>query len=122
MNTINYRNYYKGCLKYNYSEKEQTFKHNINKDFHIFMVWEGGLSNVEDVVKKLSEKFDILFRANMQWSKEKLAENISRFYKIDDEYLIATHCKNKARKGFFHCIIVEDNKPKYNYRQNVSGP
>lgn len=119
---MDYLNYYKGCLEYNYSEQEQVFKHNLSKDFHLFMIWEGGLSSVEDVVKNLTENFDILFRADIQWSKEKIPENISRFYKIRDKSLIAAHCKNKARNGKFHCIVVEDKNPKYNYRQNVSGP
>lgn len=122
MNNIKYEDYYKGCLKYTYLKEERNFQHNINKDFHLFMIWEGGLSNVEDVVKNLTEKFDILFRADIQWSKEKLSENISRFYKIEDKSLIAAHCKNKARGGEFHCIVVEDKNPKYNYRQNISGP
>src|SRR5690554_405111 len=99
MNNIKYEDYYKGCLKYTYTKEDKAFQHNVNKDFHVFVVWEGGLSNVEPVVKKLSENFDVLFRANIQWSKEKLSENIGRFYKIDDKHLIAAHCKNKARDG-----------------------
>lgn len=122
MKNINYKNYFKGALRYTFLKDEGVFKHNIDKDYHLFMVWEGGLESLEAIIESISRRFDILFMADVKWSNHKIAENISRFYKINDPELINSHCLNKARKGFFYCLIVEDKNPAYNYRQNISGP
>lgn len=122
MNRISVDNYYKGCLEYEYCPDKKTFIHNIEKDFHLFMIWEGGLENTQKIIAEIQTKFDVFFQARISWSQDKITENISRFYKINDKDLIKNHCKNKARQGSFYCLVVEDKKPKYNYRQNVSGP
>lgn len=122
MKKVSVENYYKGCLEYEYCPDKKTFIHNIENDFHLFMIWEGGLEKTQQIIEEIQTKFDVFFQARVNWNQDKITENISRFYKIDDKDLIKNHCKNKARQGSFYCLVVEDKNPKYNYRQNVSGP
>ncbi len=121
MKIIEPSSYYKGCLDYEFNQENYGFKHNINKDYHLFIIWEGGVDKTQDVIHKLKEKFSILSQVEVKWSRNKIYENVSRFYKIDCSSMIKDHCKNKVRGGRFYCIVVEDKQPVYNYRQNVSG-
>lgn len=121
MRIIEFHNYYKGCLDYELNPENNGFKHNIDKDYHLFIVWEGGLNKKADVTSKLKEKFNIISQVEVVWSKSKIYENVSRFYKNEQSSIITEHCKNKVRDGRFYCIVVEDKQPVYNYRQNVSG-
>lgn len=121
-NKIDISNYYKGCVEFNYDDNCGSFFHNISKDLHIFIIWEGARHDEKFLTDELQHKFNILGRCVIKWNEDNFELNIKRFYKFFNDSQIINNCKLKVRGGEFVCFIVEDPEPIYRYRQNVSGP
>lgn len=117
---MNIKEYEAGLVDYKYSESKGFFEHNLANDYQLFVIWENGRKYEENILTRIEQEFEVLSVISNQWSDKNIFQNFNRFYKAIDN----PHIGGKAEtmgSGEFLCIIVEDKKPEYHYRQNVSG-
>lgn len=112
--------YFKGGVKYSLDPETGGVAHNLDRDLHLFILWEYGLPFQEDVRDVISRNFSLLGEYYISWSEEKVNENFLRLYKAIDQEIISNKVEKVGGREFI-CFIVEDNDPEYRYRQNVSG-
>lgn len=117
---MNVKDYEKGLINYTFSEEKGFFEHNLNQDYQMFIVWEKGRNFEDVIVKEIKQKFDIISAVRIQWSDKNIAQNFNRFYKAFNNPHISAKAETMGRDEFL-CIIVEDKKPEYYYRQSMSG-
>lgn len=91
----------------------------MKPEIHLFILWENARYKQEEILNDIKQNFDILNVYNMEWSKAKFSENLSRFYgtnlPVNSEK--EKHCGN----GKFLLVIVKDNNPKYEKRLTSKG-
>lgn len=112
--------YYKGAANY-VQRADGSCVHNLERDLQLFIIWEGAFAFERDILAALSESFNIITSVRVQWSEDLFEENVSRLYKLENNKIVRQHCLNKVKNGFFVCVVVEDENPRYRYRQNISG-
>ena len=89
------------------------------KELHLFIIWENGRYKEKEIVKSISEKFELVEKYKVNWNKNLFGKNLTTFYgtnlppKSDKE----KHCGN----GEFLLIIFYDNDPKYDYVKTSRG-
>ena len=89
------------------------------KELHLFIIWENGRYKEKEIVKSISEKFELVEKYKVNWNKNLFGKNLTTFYgtnlppKSDKE----KHCGN----GEFLLIIFYDNDPKYSYVKTSRG-
>lgn len=86
---------------------------------HLFIIWEKAQHQADEILKDISENFEIVGRYQMAWSERLFSSNLSRFYgqhlpPHSDKEL---HCG----KGPFQLILVRDHQPHYAVRQTSRG-
>lgn len=117
---MNLESYYKGNAIYSYSEEKKFFEHNLNEDYHLFIIWQNGRYFEKKIMDAIGVDFEIISSIKVKWSDDKIIQNFNRFYKaVDDK-----HISNKAEtmgNGEFLCLIIKDHNPAYHYRKTVSG-
>ncbi|MEZ9898972.1 hypothetical protein AB4379_16090 [Vibrio breoganii] len=89
------------------------------KEIHLLIIWSKGSDKKNEIKKDLSSKFDILETVNVEWSKDKFSDNLSRFYgeNLPKNSSKEKHCGN----GIFTCFILRDNNPNYDIRHTSKG-
>lgn len=90
-----------------------------NKETHLFILWEKALYKKDEIISEIKRKFSIINMYEIEWSKEKFIENISRFYgtNLPNAKEKMEHCGN----GKFLLIIVQDENPIYEKRNTSKG-
>ena len=117
---MNVENYYKGLVKYSYSESKKYFVHDLDDDYQLFIIWQNGRSCEDEIIQAIKLNFNIVSSISMQWSERNAVQNFNRFYKAIDNPQISDKAETMG-KGEFLCLVVKDNNPKYHYRKTVSG-
>ncbi len=86
---------------------------------HLFIIWQNALHKKDEILKDMEETFEILAKYQIEWSKEKFSENLSRFYGTN----LPTGCGKEQHcgNGPFLLIIVKDKFPKYEKRETSKG-
>jgi hypothetical protein len=106
-------------IKFEFSQADNCFFHNIERDLHIFCVWEKARHMQAAITDLLKNNFRLLRSYEMVWPENKVATNFGRLYKTLGYDINRKH--ETAGSGPFFCIVVEDPCPKYHYYQSVSG-
>lgn len=89
------------------------------KEIHLFIIWEKARTFSEKILGDIEKNFKILNIYDICWSKEKFSENLSRFY--GQNLPKNSHKEKHCGKGKFLLIIVEDEKPAYEFRKTSRG-
>lgn len=91
----------------------------MKPEYHLFIIWENARHKEQDIVKDITEGFEVLYKLNITWSKEHFSTNLTRFYGTNlppnsgKEVHIGT--------GSFLTIIVKDKEPKYRNHHTSNG-
>ena len=97
----------------------KSFKENISREIHLFIIWEKARYKEEEIISDISKKFFIKSVFEINWKKENFSQNLSRLYgeNLRDISSKVLNCG----VGPFLLIIVEDKEPVYLERQTLSG-
>lgn len=89
------------------------------KETHLFIIWENALYKKDEILSDIKNRFSIINIYEMEWSKSKFLENISRFYgtNLPNAEEKAEHCGF----GKFLLVIVTDENPIYEKRNTSKG-
>jgi len=89
------------------------------KELHLIIIWENGRHKEEEILRSISEKFELVEKYKVNWNKNLFGKSLTTFYgtnlppKSDKE----KHCGN----GEFLLITFYDNDPKYDYVKTYRG-
>ena len=90
-----------------------------NPEFHLFIIWDKGSKQLDDIVKDVEKKFELISVRKIQWSKPIFASSLSRFY---GQKLPSKRGKIKETgTGPLHLIFLKDNSPVYDWRETSRG-
>ncbi|ADN75282.1 hypothetical protein Fbal_1073 [Ferrimonas balearica DSM 9799] len=92
----------------------------MSKELNLVIVWEHGRTAQEEIIEDLNKDFKICEVLEVSWSKEKFANNLTRFYgqKLPSGSHKEKHCGN----GSFILITFIDENPVYHNRDTSRGP
>lgn len=106
-------------LRFKWDPQARSFTHNVDRDLHLFVIWETARVHEPAIIELISAEFRVLAEFDMQWSSDRVLTNFERLYGAAVGG--GTGKQDDAGTGAFALIIVEDPEPRYQYRQNVSG-
>lgn len=88
-------------------------------EYHLFVIWEKARYQLEKILADIDEHFAILRQYDISWSKDKVADNFSKFYgaKLADVEEKVRLCGG----GCFRVVVVCDNHPIYDKRDTSRG-
>lgn len=90
-----------------------------SSEIHLFIIWEHARSIEEKILDDIRSKFKIVKIYEVHWSKDRFAENLSRFYGT----LLPTNSRKEIHVGTnpFLVVIVEDADPVYETHTTSKG-
>ena len=89
------------------------------KELHLVIIWENGRYKEQEIVKSISENFELVEKYKINWNKNLFGKNLTTFYGTN---LPPNSDKEKhCGKGEFLLIIFYDNNPKYDYVKTSRG-
>ena len=86
------------------------------KELHLVIIWENGRYKEKEIIKSISEKFELVEKYKINWNKNLFGKNLTTFYgtnlppKSDKE----NHCG----KGEFLLIIFYDSSRRNKVQSN----
>ncbi len=94
-------------------------KNYSKKELHLVIIWENGRYKEEEIVKSISEKFELVEKYKINWNKNLFGKNLTTFYgtNLPPKSEKEKHCGN----GEFLLIIFYDNNPEYGYVKTSRG-
>ncbi|WP_439561171.1 hypothetical protein [Roseinatronobacter sp.] len=92
---------------------------NLPSNSHLMIVWDKGRTIISEIEEYLKDNFKILYRNEVQWSKDLAHHNMSRFYgkKLPDIAKKVEHCGT----GPFLVYLISDPTPNWILRMTTSG-
>ena len=89
------------------------------KELHLVIIWENGIYKEQEIVRSISEKFELIEKYKINWNKNLFGKNLTTFYgtNLPPKSEKEKHCG----KGEFLVIIFYDNDPKYGYVKTSRG-
>ena len=91
----------------------------MREEVHLFIIWENARNKQKEILEDINSNFEIIKIYEMEWSKEKFSENLSRFYGTNLPN--GSHKEKHCGTGKFVLIIVKDKKPIYEERMTSKG-
>lgn len=91
----------------------------MKAETHLFIIWENARTKQNEIIEDINKNFEIIRIYEMNWSKEKFSENLSRFYGTNLPN--GSHKEKHCGTGKFLLIIIEDKNPKYEERMTSKG-
>lgn len=90
----------------------------MEKELHLFIIWEKGRYLSEPILADIASKFKILQTFNICWPKNSFAAFLARFYGKN----LPKGCRKEREcgDGDFLAVVVEDNHPIYEQGQNLN--
>ena len=87
---------------------------------HLFILWENARVLEQQILDDIRLNFSIISTFEIDWSKEYVSDNFSRFYgtNLPPNSGKEQHCGS----GPFLLIVVRDDNPQYDYRDTSRGP
>jgi hypothetical protein len=85
----------------------------------IFLLWQNALERAQDILSDLQSTFIVLDVIDVEWSRGRFAENLTRFYR--DQLPPGSDKERHCGVGPFRLIIVEDQHPRYGKRRTSRG-
>lgn len=89
------------------------------KEIHLFIIWEKARNLSKEILEDIENNFKVLNIYEITWSQKNFSKNMSRFY--GQNLPKNSHKEKHCGRGNFLLIIVEDEKPKYEYRETSRG-
>jgi len=88
-------------------------------ELHLFIIWDRGRKQLDNIVKDIEKKFELISVREIKWSKPIFASSLSRFYgqKLPSK-------RGKIREtgtGSLHLIFLKDLSPVYEWRETSRG-
>lgn len=110
------------CSDIYFTLQGNGFKHNLDADYACFAVWESGTPFLDKIRSTLSERFEILWETEVEWSEKFFHQNAIRLYQapLYKEDQKSPHAQ-KIGTVRFRFIVIRDKEPKYTYIPSVSG-
>ena len=89
------------------------------KELHLIIIWENGRYKEKEIIKSISEKFELVEKYKINWNKNLFGKNLTTFYgtNLPPKSEKEIHCG----KGEFLLLIFYDNDPKYGYVETSKG-
>lgn len=89
-------------------------------ELHLFILWEKARHQEAKILADIRKKFEVVSITEVQWSKQRFAQNLTRFYGtlLPKNSFKEEHCGN----GPFLAVVVRDNTPRYDTYQTSRGP
>jgi len=89
------------------------------EEIHLFIIWSKGRYAQEQVLSQAAEKFEIVQKYEVEWSKENFSQNLTRFYgeNLPKNSGKETHCGTDP----FLAFIIKDKAPRYEVRDTGRG-
>ena len=91
----------------------------MREEVHLFIIWENARNKQKEILEDIKSNFEIIKIYEMEWSKEKFSEDLSRFYGTNLPN--GSHKEKHCGTGKFVLIIVKDKKPIYEERMTSKG-
>ena len=89
------------------------------KELHLIIIWENGRYKEKEIIKSISEKFELVEKYKINWNKNLFGKNLTTFYGTN--LPPKSEKENHCGKGEFLLIIFYDNDPKYGYVETSKG-
>ena len=91
---------------------------NVN-ELHLIVLWANARYKEKEILDDISKNLKIRKIYEIEWSKDKVADNFSRFYgqKLPDKSFKEKECGTSS----FLCIVVEDENSKYDFVETSRG-
>ncbi len=91
----------------------------MNKELHIFIIWQNAQYKKNEILKNISLKFKILEISNIKWDEDNFSNNITRFY--GEKLPPGSFKELECGTGRFTIVVVLDTEPKYKRRKTSKG-
>lgn len=91
----------------------------MKEELHLFIIWEKARNKEKEIINDIKRNFNIIEIYELEWSKEKFSNNLSRFYgtNLPKGSGKEEHCGN----GKFLLVIIQDLNPVYEKRLTSKG-
>lgn len=88
-------------------------------ELHLIVLWNNARYKEKEILEDVQKHIKIRDVYEIQWTKEKVADNFSRFYgqKLPDKSFKEQECGT----GAFLCLVVEDLNPTYDFVETSRG-
>jgi hypothetical protein len=95
----------------------QTSRH--ESEIHVFLLWSNALPKADRILADIRSRFTVLDVISVEWSREKFATNLTRFYgqTLPPGSEKELHCGADP----FLVVVVEDLRPNYALRKTLRG-
>ena len=91
----------------------------LKKELHLAIIWQKGRHKEREIIKFISNQFELLEQYKINWNKDSFNKSLSSFYgaNLPVNSKKEKHCGN----GEFLLITFYDNKPKYDFVETSRG-
>lgn len=88
-------------------------------ELHLIVLWETARGKEKEILEDMQKHVRILQAYDVQWTRERVADNFSRFYgvKLPDKSFKEIECG----AGAFLLLVVRDEHPQYGYVETSRG-
>lgn len=88
-------------------------------ELHLIVLWETARGKEKEILEDMQKHVRILQAYDIQWTRERVADNFSRFYgvKLPDKSFKEIECG----AGAFLLLVVRDEHPQYGYVETSRG-
>lgn len=88
-------------------------------ELHLIVLWETARGKEKGILEDMQKHVRILQAYDIQWTRERVADNFSRFYgvKLPDKSFKEIECG----AGAFLLLVVRDEHPQYGYVETSRG-
>ena len=89
------------------------------RELHLMVLWNKARMYENDIIADLEKHVSIVEKIEVEWNKNKVAENFTRFYgvKLDSSSNKVKECGG----GKFLLITFYDENPKYEFAETSRG-
>jgi hypothetical protein len=90
-----------------------------DKELHLIIIWENARHAEDKILADIDKKFKIIKTFEVHWTKNKFAENLSRFYGT----LLPANSRKEVHVGTnpFLAVVVQDENPVYKTHTTSRG-
>jgi hypothetical protein len=91
-------------------------------DVGLFVMWERARSHEGEILEEIRRRFEIRALHEVHWSRDRVAENFSRFYRGRLSPPFRTGLQQQKGGGPFLAVVVADRNPSHGERATPAGP
>ena len=91
------------------------------KELHLAIIWENGRYKEKEIVKVITEEFELVEKYKINWDKNLFAKNLTSFYGINLPPKLSSKKERHCGNGEFLLITFYDNNPKYSFIETGRG-